>query len=98
MEDLSVENAVYLTQNESLKADLEFVKADYAVIQNEMDEAKEHFQELDVSATKIAHRCEVNTLHVDLPCPIIIQKYIYLIKYAYFYILKVYVKNFNSGV
>lgn len=48
-----------MSTNESLQSDFQLVKVDYEEIQREMIEAKEHFQELDVSATKIAHRCEV---------------------------------------
>ena len=47
-------------KNETLHSDLELLKVDYDAVQTEMNEAREHFQELDISATKIAHRCEVS--------------------------------------
>jgi len=59
IDSLSQENAELMSSNESLQSDFQLVKVDYEEIQKEMLEAKEHFQELDVSATKIAHRCEV---------------------------------------
>ena len=59
MENLSSENGGLLTKNETLKSDYDLLKKDYDATQIEMNEARQHFQELDVSATKIAHRCEV---------------------------------------
>ena len=59
LDDFSSENASLLTKNETLQSDYDLLKGDYTSIQKEMNEAREHFQELDVSATKIAHRCEV---------------------------------------
>lgn len=59
IKSLSSQNAALLSKNETLRSDYDLLKSDYEGIQQEMNEAREHFQELDVSATKIAHRCEV---------------------------------------
>ena len=59
METLSAENGSLLTKNETLQSDHDLLKKDYDAIREEMNEARGHFQELDVSDTKIAHRCEV---------------------------------------
>lgn len=59
LDEINAENASLITQNETLQSDFQLLKVDYEGVQNEMNEAREHFQELDVSATKIAHRCEV---------------------------------------
>ncbi|XP_066932183.1 girdin-like [Clytia hemisphaerica] len=59
LDELSSENASLLTKNETLQSDYDLLKSDYRAMQKEIDEAREQFQELDVSATKIAHRCEI---------------------------------------
>lgn len=59
IKNLSNENASLQMENETIMSTLNLLKLDYEAIQREMDEAREHFQELDISATKIAHRCEV---------------------------------------
>ena len=58
-EEISSKNASLQTENESLRSDLDLLKSDYEVLQEDMNEAKEHYKDLDMSATKIAHRCEV---------------------------------------
>ena len=62
IKNLSNENASLQMENETIMSTLNLLKLDYEAIQREMDEAREHFQELDISATKIAHRCEVISL------------------------------------
>ena len=56
---LSSENASLQTENESLRSELDLLRNDYEIIHQDMSDAKERYKELDVSATKIAHRCEV---------------------------------------
>ncbi len=58
-EALSSKNASLQTENESLKSDLDLLRSDYDIMQDDMNEAKDHYKDLDISATKIAHRCEV---------------------------------------
>eukprot|EP00794_Sanderia_malayensis_P020632 gene20632-22667_t len=58
-EALSAKNASLQTENESLRSELDLLRSDYEIVQEDMNEAKEHYKDLDVSATKIAHRCEV---------------------------------------
>ena len=58
-EEISSKNASLQTENETLRSELDLLNADYEVLQEEMNEAKEHYKDLDMSATKIAHRCEV---------------------------------------
>ena len=58
-DEISSRNASLQTENESLRSELDLLNQDYEVLQEEMTEAKEHYKDLDMSATKIAHRCEV---------------------------------------
>ena len=62
MSNVSMENALYLSENESLKSSYELLTLDYEALQAEMSDIKNQFQELDISATKVAHRCEVRYL------------------------------------
>ncbi|XP_065660956.1 girdin isoform X4 [Hydra vulgaris] len=59
MSTISMENALYLSENESLKSSYELLTLDYEALQKEMSNVKNQFQELDISATKIAQRCEL---------------------------------------
>lgn len=58
-DEISSRNASLQTENESLRSELDLLNQDYEVLQEEMSEAKEHYKDLDMSATKISHRCEV---------------------------------------
>ena len=58
-EEISSRNASLQTENESLRSELDVLNQDYEVLQEEMSEAKEHYKDLDMSASKITHRCEV---------------------------------------
>ncbi|XP_065068071.1 protein Daple-like isoform X1 [Rhopilema esculentum] len=58
-EEISAKNAALQTQNETLRSELDLLNSDYEVLQKDMEDAKEHYKDLDMSASKIAHRCEV---------------------------------------
>ena len=69
-DEISSRNASLQTENESLRSELDLLNQDYEVLQEEMSEAKEHYKDLDMSATKISHRCEVmwNVLVFHVGC------------------------------
>ena len=79
LKNLSNENASLQMENETILSTLNLLKLDYEAIQKEMDEAREHFQELDISATKIAHRCEVRfNIHKSVLLSLLYQFNVYM--------------------
>lgn len=59
-EGLSTRNAQLQIENDSLLSELRLVKGDYMALQSELNEARDYYHQLDLSAVKMGHRCEVS--------------------------------------
>ena len=57
---MSARNASLLMENESLKNDLQNLKGDYSNLLLDVGEARDYYNQLDISASKMVHRCEVS--------------------------------------
>ncbi|KAK3731639.1 hypothetical protein QZH41_007311 [Actinostola sp. cb2023] len=58
-EGLSSRNAQLQIENESLRNELHIVKGDYASLHCELNEARDYYHQLDLSAVNMGHRCEM---------------------------------------
>lgn len=59
-EALSSRNAQLEIEMESLRMELQITKGDYASLVSELNEARDYYHQLDLSATTMGHRCEVS--------------------------------------
>lgn len=58
-ESMSARNAQLEIENESLKNELQNAKTDYAELQSDMNDVRDYYQQIDLAASKMEHRCEV---------------------------------------
>lgn len=57
---MSSRNAQLEIEMESLRMELQITKGDYASLVAELNEARDYYHQLDLSATTMGHRCEVS--------------------------------------
>lgn len=58
-ESMSARNAQLEIENESLKNELQNAKTDYAEVQSDMNDVRDYYQQIDLAASTMEHRCEV---------------------------------------
>ncbi|XP_031572886.1 daple-like protein isoform X2 [Actinia tenebrosa] len=58
-EAMSSRNAQLEIEMESLRMELQITKGDYACLVAELNEARDYYHQLDLSATTMGHRCEM---------------------------------------
>ena len=61
---MSAKNASLVIENESLKNDLKNLKTDYSNLLTDVSEARDYYNQLDISASKMVHRCEVSEIPI----------------------------------
>lgn len=67
-ESMSARNAQLEIENESLKNELQNAKTDYAELQSDMNDVRDYYQQVDLAASNMEHRCEVRKKVTPLAC------------------------------